>query len=62
MDFFTPEVFDALIIANIVVGVLIAGRKFYKDVTGPLPEDAPRWAREKYDSSASPSSSSQSDS
>lgn len=62
MDFLTPEVFDVLILANIAVGVLIAGRKFYKDVTGPLPEDAPAWAREKYDSSSSPSpSSSESD-
>ena len=62
MDFLTPEVFDALIIANIVIGVLIAGRKFYKDVTGPLPDDAPRWLRENPEASSSPSSSSSSDS
>lgn len=58
MDFLTPEVFDVLVLTNIVVGLLIAGRKFYKDVTGPLPDDAPLWAREKYDSSTSPSTSS----
>ena len=62
MDFLTPEVFDALIIANIVIGVLIAGRKFYKDVTGPLPDDAPRWLHENPEASSSPSSSSSSDS
>lgn len=56
MDFLTPEVFDALILANIAVGLLIAGRKFYKDVTGPLPDDAPAWAREQYQSSSPPSS------
>jgi hypothetical protein len=62
MDFFTPEVFDALIITNIVVGVLIIGRKFYKDVTGPLPDDTPRWMREKYNPISSSSPSSDSDS
>lgn len=62
MDFFTPEIFDALIITNIVVGVLIVGRKFYKDISGPLPDDAPRWMREKYDSSSSAPSSPNSDS
>lgn len=62
MDFFTPELFDALIITNILVGVLIAGRKFYKDVTGPLPDDAPRHLREEYNTSLSSSSPSNSDS
>ena len=59
MEFFTPEVFDALIITNIVVGVLIIGRKFYKDVTGPLPDDAPPQMRDDYNAtfSSSPSSS-----
>ena len=62
MDFLTPEVFDALIITNIVVGIIIVGRKFYRDITGPLPADAPRWMREKYDTSSSSTSSSNSDS
>jgi len=62
MEFFTPEVFDALIITNIIVGVLIAGRKFYKDVTGPLPDDAPRRLRDEYNSSLSSSSPSSNDS
>lgn len=56
MDFLTPEIFDVLILTNIAVGLIIAGRKLYKDVTGPLPDDAPAWAREKYDSSSPPSS------
>lgn len=60
MDFLTPEVFDALIITNIVVGVLIAGRKFYKDIRGPLPDDAPQWLREKSEPTVSPSTSSDS--
>ena len=62
MEFFTPEVFDALIITNIIVGILIAGRKFYKDVTGPLPDDAPRQLREEYNANLSSSSPSNSDS
>ncbi|GEM_PF-1641205 len=57
MDFLTPEVFDVLILTNIGLGVLIAGRKFYKDVTGPLPDDAPAWAHEKYNTPTSSSSS-----
>ena len=56
MDFLTPEVFDVLILGNIALGLLIAGRKIYKDVTGPLPDDAPAWAREQNKSSSPPSS------
>jgi hypothetical protein len=62
MEFLTPEIFDALIITNIVVGVLIAGRKFYKDVTGPLPDDAPPQMRDDYNTTFSSSSPSNSDS
>lgn len=42
----TPEVFDALIVANLVVGLFLAGRRFLRDIRGPLPEEAPDWARE----------------
>ncbi|MDE2777198.1 MAG: hypothetical protein OXI77_14810 [Chloroflexota bacterium] len=42
----TPEVFDALIVVNLVIGVFLAGRRFLRDIRGPLPEDAPYWARE----------------
>lgn len=62
MDFLTPQLFDILIITNIMVGILLAGRKFYKDITGPLPDDAPRWMRENTNSPSSPASSSSSDS
>lgn len=51
MDFLTQDVFDVLVLANIAVGLLIAARKFYKDINGPLPYDAPAWARQKYDQS-----------
>ena len=45
MDSLTPEFFDFLVIVNIVIGVIIAGRRFLKDIRGPLPDDAPDWAR-----------------
>ena len=48
MDSLTPEFFDLLVIVNIVIGVIIAGRRFLKDVRGPLPEDAPDWAHAAY--------------
>ncbi|MDE2748131.1 MAG: hypothetical protein OXI34_04115 [Chloroflexota bacterium] len=51
LEFLTPEIFDAIIIINIIVGVLIAARRFRKDVSGPLPEDAPPAARERFESS-----------
>ena len=58
MNFLTPQFFNILVIANIIVGVTLAGRKFYKDITGPLPDDAPDWAREQSESNQ-PSSQSQ---
>lgn len=45
MDNLTPEFFDLLVIVNIIIGVIIAGRRFLKDVRGPLPDDAPDWVR-----------------
>ena len=41
----TPEVFDALIGVNLVIGVFLAGRRFVRDIRSPLPDDAPDWAR-----------------
>lgn len=61
MDFLTPQVFDVLIIANIAVGLTLAARKFYRNVTGPLPEEAPEWAHEKYKSDSSPHTTTDSD-
>lgn len=57
MDFLTPEFFDLLVIVNIVIGVVIAGRRFHKDIRGPLPDDAPNWARSAHDSLSSGASS-----
>ena len=45
MDRLTPEFFDILIILNIVVGLVIAGRRFLVDIRGPVPDEAPDWAR-----------------
>jgi len=52
LEFLTPEVFDAIIIVNIVVGVALAWRRFRRDITGPLPDDAPPSAREQFESSS----------
>ncbi len=37
-EFLTPQVFDALVIAVIVSGVLLAARRIYRDLHGD-----PRW-------------------
>lgn len=34
---FTPEFFNTLIVLNIVIGLSLAARRFYKDMTRPLP-------------------------
>lgn len=39
MDFLTPEIFDRLIIANLLVGVVAAGLRFYRDMKRPLPDE-----------------------
>jgi hypothetical protein len=33
MELLTPEGFDRLIVANLIVGVLLAGLRFYRDMT-----------------------------
>ena len=50
MDFLRPEIFDLLVIVNIIIALIIAGRRFFKDIRGPLPDDAPDWARAARDS------------
>ena len=45
-----PEVFDALVIASVVIGLAIAGRRFRQDLRKPPPDDAPDWVRRRYES------------
>ena len=44
-DFLSPRLFDALISVNIAIGLLLALRRFKRDLRQPLPDDAPAWAR-----------------
>jgi len=62
MEILTPEFFDALVIANVVIGLAIAGRRFLRDIRGPLPDDAPEWAHARYDPASSIRSSNSSSS
>lgn len=39
MDFLTPEFFNTIIVINLLVGVLLAIYRFYRDMTLPLPDD-----------------------
>jgi hypothetical protein len=39
LDFLTPEVFDALVIGVIVVGLAAAAVRLYADLTRPLPPE-----------------------
>ena len=57
LELLTPDVFDALIIANIVIGLCLAGRRFRQDLRAPLPEEAPDWARARESARSSPSPS-----
>ncbi len=45
MDFLTREVFDALIIAVILVGLALAAVRLYQDFSRPIP-DPPRSGQE----------------
>lgn len=51
LDFLRPEVFDAIIIVNIIVGAGLAWRRFRRDIHGPLAEDAPPSTREQVERS-----------
>lgn len=55
LEFLKPEVFDAIIIINIALGLMIAARRFRRDITGPTPEDAPASAHAAQESSLSSS-------
>ena len=39
MEFLKPEVFDGLVILNIIIGFILAGRRLYQDFTRPYPEN-----------------------
>ena len=41
MDFMTPEAFDILIVGNIVIGLVLAGRRLRRDLRAPRPADIP---------------------
>ncbi|MCY4073160.1 MAG: hypothetical protein OXG60_17845 [Chloroflexi bacterium] len=62
MEILTPEFFDALVIANVVIGLAIAGRRFLRDIRDPLPDDAPAWAHGRYNPASSIRSSNSSSS
>ncbi len=60
IDTLTAQVFDVIVAINIIVGVLIAGRRFARDLGRPLPDDAPEWARARCKGSTSATSTSRS--
>lgn len=39
LQFLTPEIFDALIIGVIIVGLVLAAIRLYRDFTRPLPRN-----------------------
>ncbi len=41
LDFLTPELFDALIVAVIILGLALAAVRLYDDLTRPLPASEP---------------------
>ena len=36
MEWFSPEFFDTLILANMVIALTLVGLRFYRDMTRPL--------------------------
>ncbi|RMG84088.1 MAG: hypothetical protein D6712_11885 [Chloroflexi bacterium] len=44
MDFLTPEFFDTLVIAVIIIGGALAVVRLYRDFTRPLMDEHPQWA------------------
>ena len=60
LEFMTPEVFDALVIVSVAIGLAIAGRRFKGDLRKPLPEDAPSWARNRNTAASGTASTSES--
>jgi hypothetical protein len=51
----TREFFDTLVIIVIVVGLILAARRFYQDMTRPLPPDADEPPRADDDTQPHPS-------
>ena len=39
MDKLTPEFFDALVMINLALGIIWAGRRFWKDIRRSAPDD-----------------------
>lgn len=37
MEFLTPELFDTLVIVFLIIGLILAVARFYRDMTRPLP-------------------------
>lgn len=62
MDTLTPGFFDALVIANVIIGLAVAGRRFLRDIRAPLPDDVPHWAHARRNPYSPYSSSSSQDS
>lgn len=60
LEFMTPEVFDALVIASVAISLALAWRRFRVDLRRPLPDDAPDWARARDESSGATASHSDS--
>lgn len=42
-DLLTPQFFDLLVVLSLALGVLLAGRRFLRDLRKPPPDDAPAW-------------------
>ena len=51
MDFLTPQVFNILVIANLIVGLALIAYRFTKDMTRPI-ENAAQQREQQYDESS----------
>ena len=40
-ELLTPQFFDLLIVISLALGVILAGRRFVRDLRLPQPDDAP---------------------
>jgi hypothetical protein len=56
MAFLTREFFDTLIVIVIIIGLVLAARRLRQDLTRPLPQDEPAWAKDDTDPSKPKSS------
>ncbi len=46
-DLLKPEVFDLLIVASLVLGALLAGRRFREDLRRTAPDDAAQFTENR---------------